>query len=256
LSAEVFFKLVDSDKIKPELISTSHGKGFFPKGDKTALVTMLSNNLGRKSQLDLWLDEDLTSLQRIQLDTSRRHRRKTLRFLENGVYSLENKPLKKEAKLSVDNWSNKSEYFYQADPEFVGQAVTDDAALFYAISSASNLNKPGDKIEIITFDKKENYVVTVTAIEDADLKVNYIEEINGNERVVKGKVKTLKLLLTAHPYKDSKVETTFININKGIHIYLDKKTRVMLKISANLKYLGRVNVFLDRVLLNPSIEYY
>lgn len=250
LSADVLFKLVDSDEIKPELISTSHGKGLFPKDDKTVLVTMLSNNLGRKSQLVLWLDEDLTPLQRTQLDTNRRYRRKTYRFLENGVYGLENKPLKKEAKLSVDKWSKKSEYFHMADPEFAGQPVTDDVALFYAISSATNLNKPGDKIELITFDKKENYIVTVAAIEDADLNVNYIEEINGNRRVVKEKVTTLKLLLTAHPYKNSEVETKFLKLDKGIDIYLDKKTRAILQISANLKYVGRVNITLDKVSLN------
>ncbi len=249
LSADVLFKLVDSDQIKPELISTSHGKGLLPKGDKTVLMTMLSNNLGRKSQLDLWLDEDLTSLQRTQLDTSKRHRRKTYRFMENGVYSLENKPLKKEVKLPVDNWSEKSEGFHEADPEFIGQSVTDDVALFYAISSASNLNKPGDKIEIFTFDKKENYKVTIAAIEDANLKVKYIEENNGTKRVIKKRVTALKLLLTAHPYKNSDVETKFLDLNEGIDIYLDKKTRAILKISANLKYVGRVDIKLKKMSL-------
>jgi len=254
LSADVLIELVDSSEIVPTLISTNHGKGLLPKSEKTVLLTMLSNNLGRKSKLDLWLDEELASLQRTQLDTSRRHRRKTFRFLENGVFSLENKPTnKKEKKLPPEYWSKKSENFHAADPEFIGEAVTDDVALFYAISSATNLNKPGDKIEVFTFDKKENYVVTVAAIEYADLEVNYIEESKGNNRIIKEKVPTLKLLLTAYPYKHSdNIETKFLNLKEGIDIYLDQKTRAILQISAKLKYIGRVNIKLDKIILNTS----
>jgi len=252
LSADVLIELVDSNEVVPNLINTNHGEGLLPKSEKTVLLTMLSNNLGRKSELNLWLDEDLRSLQRIQLDTSGRHRRKSFRFLENGVFSLENKPTnKKEKKLPPENWSKKSENFHEADPEFLGKTVTDDVALFYAISSATNLNEPGDQMKAFTFDKKENYVVTVAAIDYADLNVNYIEGSKGNNRIIKEKVPTLKLLLTAHPYKNSQeVETKFLNLNEGIDIYLDKKTRAILQISADLKYIGRVDIKLDKILLN------
>ncbi len=250
LSADVYFRLVNSESITPKLIRSKEGKGISPKHEKSVLLTMISNNLGRKSQLDLWLDTDLTALQRTQLDTNRRYRRKTFRFLENGVYSLENKPLKKEKKLSVDNWSKKSEQFYPADVDFTGQPLTDDVALFYAISAAK-LYKPGDQIEVYTFDKKENYVVTVAAIEMADLDVEYIEEHRGNFRAVKGEVATLKLLLTAKPFKNTEnVETKFLNLSKGIHIYLDVKTRAILQISANVKYIGRIHIKLNRMQLN------
>jgi len=250
LSADVMFKLVDSNEIETTLFASNRGKGLMPKDDKTVLLTMFSNNLGRKSQLSLWLDSDLRALQRTQLDTNRRHRQKIFRFLDNGVYSLEKKPKRKEKKLPIEKWSKKSENFYPTETDYGGQPLTDDVALFYAIS-ASSLNNPGDEFKIYTFDKKENYVVTVTAIENADLDVDYVEEHHGNTRVVKGKTTTLKLQLTAKPYKNSSnVETKFLNLSKGIDIYLDKKTRAILQISAKLKYVGWVNITLDKIYLN------
>ena len=87
---------------------------------------MTTSLLGRNSQVNFWLEPDLTALQRTQTDTGKKQRIKTYRFLKDGVHSFQKQPFDHEKKLPPQQWTDLGEQHYSHPKEFentIGQSI-------------------------------------------------------------------------------------------------------------------------------------
>jgi hypothetical protein len=244
-----------SAQVSRALIDPAEGVGLRPAGTEALLITLEGKGLGRRSELSLWLNPiDASSLQRTQFETGRRlkhHRQRTLRFTRKGVYSITRRPEHGESKQPYEQWSRVSEDTRRFPRLGESQGVvTEPTALFYVLSTAA-LDKPGDRSHVHVFSKNRVMRVELQVEEEAKIGVEYLEESAGGQRMVKGQVDVLRISLNGHGLdpETSGRDFQFLGLRGDVSVFLDKKLRVPVQFSGNIKYAGKGNVKLRRVVL-------
>ena len=135
-------------------------------------------------------------------------------------------------------------------PDWAGDdvIVSHPGALFF-ITSAAPLDKLGDVYQFPVFSKDELLLIQLEVLKEVQAKVDYVEQSASGERRIKKTVPALKLGAETRPLGPDAEEgdMEFIGLQGNVEILLDKSTRVPLLISGKVKFAGRVNIKLRRV---------
>jgi hypothetical protein len=211
-----------------------------PTGPAVVLTTG-SSFLGRTGTSTVLLDAGSgQAFESLQRDGGKRHRIKIYRFGRAEIASRRVVPAdSEEAKMPSERWTEVSLESY-AIPSSAGP-VSEPSVLLYIVSSCSEAALREGR-ELILFSDKQLSRVTVKMIDETTLDVEY--GVGGGQMA--GEVQALRLAVRARPL-DSASESRFemMGLEGDIDVYIDKKTRVPLKISGRISPVGRVNIKLE-----------
>jgi hypothetical protein len=131
-----------------------------------------------------------------------------------------------------------------------GLVVTEPSALFYLLASA-DLSAVGDVVTTHVFSKNRLIQVdlTVTAVER--LEVDYVEVSPPLERRVRGAKDLLRIILDGTPLGEGEADDDFelLGLRGNVVVFLDPEVRAPVQVSGKIKYAGKGNVRLQRVVL-------
>lgn len=249
IDADVKYSKINSSEVTPKLLEKQDTKLLMPKNEQTLLLTMNSDNFGRKSLVDFWFEADLTGLQIKQIETGRKNYIRTYRFGTNGVYRQDLFPHEDEKNKPWQEWT-KAEYHNYPHPDgFNTTQLTNNAAIFY-IASAANLKKPGDSFKFYTFGKKHLNQIELKVEELSEIEVDYyVQDANGKRNIYDEEKDALRISITPTPVGENITENEFqfLGLKEDIKVYIDPKTRIPLQISSRIAVYGAVNVTLNHV---------
>ena len=253
-TSEVRIRIESASQAAIHWLQPSPGQSVMPAGDKTIRVRLGSQIMGKKSDLDLWLDPvSGAAFQRTQLETGkkvRHHRHRSLRFGELGVFNSTYRATDETVDRPHKEW--KLSETFEPFPEELGSkaVVTEPSALLYLLAVA-DLERQGDRTTAYVFSKDQVMQVHLIAQEKVEIKVDYIEESSAGRRVVKGRHETMRIRLDGRPMgtggNDKDFE--FLGLRGDVDVYLDSARRIPLQISGNIKFVGKGHVRLQRVRL-------
>jgi hypothetical protein len=232
LQATVGLEKLTASEAEPALIKPKTGEGVSPGQKDVYLLKSHTAKFGRNSTLKLWFEGDLTPLQRMEIETGRKNIVRTYRFLPDGAFRRDLAPTKGEKGQPPARWTKNSSHYYPYPDRLPPLKMTDNAAIFYAVSAA-HLNKKGDKVVFLTFDKKHINEVTLLCEGFADIDANYFEQSKTGKKRIRGAVKALRVALQSRPIdrdKDKK-DFTFLGVKGDINIYLDPKSHIPLQVT-------------------------
>ncbi|WP_455220400.1 DUF3108 domain-containing protein [Kaarinaea lacus] len=249
LTADVEYRRVDSNAVAG-FYNPADKQLVVSESDELLLLTMNSDNFGRKSVVHFWFDPDLAGLQTEQIESGRKNYVHTYRFGKNGVYRRDVYPKENESDLPRSEWTKLEYHEYPYPSNFSSTSLTDSAALFYIVSAA-NLSKPGDTFTCFTFGKKHLNKIELKVEGLSEIDVDYYEQHNNNEREVEETVSALRISVIPTPVGDNNEENEFefLGLKEDIKIYVDPRNRIPLQISSRVKILGTVDIKLGRAKL-------
>lgn len=257
VSAEVNFSSINPEDAATALISPKFDNppkeddSLWPKTvapeDTVKKISLSSTIMNRKSTLNAWLLPDLTALQRTQIDSGSKKRVKTYRFLNNGVYGQQRTPAESEQDLPLEKWSqfsnNTVAYPQDLNPQLV---ITEPTSLIFLLTTA-DWQKPGDQIQVYTLGEGGSlHLVTVKAEEKTQIEVDYKNKQHGKESSIEKQTDVLRLSLQAKPVGNNEA-FEFLGMTGTLDIFIDMQQNLLLQLSGELDYVGRVDIKLVRV---------
>ena len=238
-----------------EWLEPQEGRPVSPSGAAVMRVQLRSEILGKRSELDLWLDPDsAAAIQRTQLETGRKvrhHRHRALRFTETGVFNVTHRATDETVDRPWREWAP-SEVF-ESYPSDVGEdaTVTEPSALFYLLAVA-DLERVGDSLTTLVFSKGRLMRVRMSVVDRAGIKADYIEVSDSGETRIRGRRETLRIAVEGTSVAPGASERgfEFLGLRGDVEIFLEPARRLPLQIAGDLRYAGRGRVRLQRVVLN------
>ncbi|MFW2405185.1 MAG: hypothetical protein ACN4GT_10490 [Gammaproteobacteria bacterium] len=254
IKADVSLSDIPGDEIDGLLTDPGEGQAVAVAGPSKELV-FATGIMGRKTRAAVLLNaENGATLQRTSHDSGSRNRHRIYRYTDIGAYQKTWWPVgEEEEKLPTDNWEQWSKYEEGMRPfaEAVhGQIVTDPGALLYLVGTAP-LEKPGDKVEIYAYARKNVHRVTIEVAGMERIKVNYNQQGGDGAGQKKGKVDALKLLVRGDMVDDGDSDDQFelLGLRGDIDIHIDPVTRAPIQIEGNVKIAGHAIMRLKRIRL-------
>jgi hypothetical protein len=250
LHAELALEAISSAQARGELLPSVRGPGIVPSGNDVLVVSLGSEVLGRRSDIRLLIDpHDGAALQRIQTDSGKKHRIKSIRYGERGLSGVRLRPAEGERELPPERWTDErrdtDEYPVDAPPDL---RVSDPTALFFLIA-ASEIETAGDSVEIPLFSDDRLILVEAKALDLRRVDVDY-ERVDGSgTRRVRGPTTVLRLALEARALGAGDEDASFelAGMRGDVEMLLDRTTRAPLELSGRVPYVGRVAIRLRRV---------
>jgi hypothetical protein len=245
----VTFELVPAAEAAEQLIAAAEGgRALAPAGDSTGLLGIGSQLFSRRTDGRLLFDPaDGTALQRVQHESGKRDRYKVYRFTEEGVYTVWRYPEDGEAELLPQRWSDRRDAV-DAYPQPLPDLVTEPSSLFYLVS-AGDLERVGDRLEVLAFSKHQVYRVSATVEAVERIEVDYVEEGPGGQRRVKGTTDALRIALAANSRTGDGEPLNLIGLEGDVNLYLERRHRAPVLVTGKVKVVGRVNVRLQRLVV-------
>ena len=200
---------------------------------------------GRRSTIDLWLDDEAKALQRRKRRYGRKAYEKTWRFTDEGIYSLRLSPLhSEEARRSSEHWGQIEDFFYPVPQDAGCRRTTTPSALFYLASSKSL--ESGDRIEFCAMSRKTLSRVQLKVEDREQVAVAY--RATGASKPVAGTVEALRMVVTADPAAPGgEREFEFLGLEDDIEIFVEVENRLPIEVRGRLPILGKVEVKLRSV---------
>lgn len=235
-------------------LGSSTGRPLMPRTAEVVRIELVSEILGKSSELDLWIDPiSAVAFQRTQLETGkkvRHNRHRSLRFTDTGVFNATYRATDETVDRPYEEWTL-SESF-EPHPAGLGRgvAVTEPSALFFLLAVA-DLDEAGDRLTTFVFSKNRVMRVELAFQGKTEIKVDYTEITDKGERSVKGRQEVVRIRLDDSPVgpggKGKDFE--FLGLRGDVEIFLEPERRIPLQISGNIRYVGKGHVRLQRVRL-------
>lgn len=236
-------------------IDAAPGRPVSAMGAEVIRVRLQSEILGKKSDLDLWLDPvSAAAIQRIQLETGkkvRHHRHRALRFTQTGVFNVTHRATDDTVDRPWRDWDPREVFEPFPTDMGVESRVTEPSALFYLLAVA-DLDQVGDSLTTFVFSKGQVMRVRLTAVERTEVKVDFIEVGDSGERRIRGRREVLRIDLDGTPVspEGSDRDFEFLGLRGDVAIYLEPDLRLPLQISGNIRYAGKSQVRLQRAVVD------
>lgn len=261
--ASKFFISIDADVSLSEVAATDIEGLLIEAGEGTAVAAAPPNKslvftteaFGRKTRAEVLLNTATgATLQRTSHDSGKRNRHRIYRYTDVGAYQKTWWPVNDdEEKLPPERfkeWSKFEEGMRPFAEAVHGQIVIDPGALLYIVGAAP-LEKPGDKIEVLAYARKNVHRVQVEVAGMEQIKVKYGQEGGANPGERKGKVNALKLLVRGEMVDDGDDDDQFelLGLRGDIDIHIDPVTRAPLQIKGDVKIAGKATMRLTRLKL-------
>lgn len=248
------FDKVDSTSVKPQLSTSKYGEPLLDGKREVNNILIQTKFLGKTSNISLFFESNLNTLQRTQLDSGKKNRFKAYQFLEKGVYSLRSTPVPGEEQQSYTAWTGRSDEYFQYPTNFnVQKPVIDSSNLFFIMTSGI-FKKPGDKVTFTAFVKNRLLDLSMVAQEYVELNVEYIERKNGRKEYLEEEVEVLRISVVPHVYsgpenkgQKQSSEFKFLGLNGNLQFYVDTKKRLLVQLSGNIDIVGNIDIILSEV---------
>jgi hypothetical protein len=252
LSAEVQYRRAPAQEARAQFYDPEGRPLIQPSSEEVAVLTMTSDNLGRRATQTFWFEPDLTALEIDKQESGRRNYVKTYRYAEDGVYRRDRRPLEGEAERPPEAWSKIEHHEYPHPAALDGARISDNAVLFYA-ASAAELDAPGDRLAFYTFGKKQLSRVELVVEAVEEIEVSYTEVGPQGERRVSGPVEALRIAINPGPATPGGAagEFEFLGLEEDVRVFVDPVSRLPLRVTAGMDIVGSVDIDLRRARMAP-----
>lgn len=229
------------------------GDDVLPLPEEVLEVSIESRFLGRFSESTLYLDpRSDRALARTQIDTGKRHRKKTYRFARRGVWSRRLAPLgREEEQLPPEEWTDLSENFDEY-LELPSDSVGEPGVLFYLFSREEPSSFKGGR-DLVFYSKSALHRVTVIFEGATEIKTRYSVRSAAGEEERRGRVPALHVAVrAAAEQEEAGGELELLGLEGDIDLYIDPETGAPLRIVGRIPPVGEVAVQLVEMVLSPS----
>jgi hypothetical protein len=250
------------DEVKGSLIPSPQGEALKPSGTGVFHLTIESevDPLFGSDELlvtRVWFSpREAAAFQRIRLRQGNEKWEKTYRWTPSGVYRLRLRPEgADEENLPLEGWTNKQNSFYAYDLE-QGKcsSVSEPSVLLYAVSVAG-LAVGDPPRHLCAFNKKQLHQVQFQAEKSQLLEINYLAKSQHGETRKKGEAEVLKISFTTRSLfaDEAAAESfSFMGLKGDFDIFIDKASRIPVRISGKIPGIGRVVFKLEEAAINPQ----
>jgi len=210
-------------------------------------LAIYSDNLGRMSDTRLWYGNDLKLLQMTRFDSGKKHRRKVYRYLPDGFWSSQRLPKNSREVHDESQWSVVESETVR-NPEALKNAnVLEDSLLFHLVSVLP-LREKGESFQYYSYIDDNVFENRLQVQGNEEIEVDFVEKYPGRDKWVEGDVSLVHILLHARAL-DAKDQDDFqiMGLKGDLSLYVDAKTGVLVQLSGEVDYLGRVNIVLYKV---------
>ncbi|MBL8200880.1 MAG: hypothetical protein JNK40_07900 [Chromatiales bacterium] len=234
-------------------LPTENGRGaVIPPGPAVLTLTVMAEIPGTRSATTLWMDPGTAnSLQYEIVDSGRRHRKRLVRFAPDGAYQRTRRPRKSEDATKPDTWTDLSADFWPYGHEVAGAPVIDSLSLLY-VAAASGLDRPGDRLEVLVYQRRELVRVTLKVDGEVNTPVAYRATGSDGARVCRGSARALRLRLSVLPLGPATPDFDFLGLKSDIAVLLEPELRVPLRIEGRAAVVGRVTSTVKEVRLKAG----
>lgn len=240
------------DAISAGIVTPPMGKAV-PMPETLAEIRYGASGMGRNSDTTLWLDlASGAALQRLQLDSGARTRQRIYRYTDIGAWHQTRWPANdRERELPLEQWTDRSEGLRPYPAAATGLVITDPAALLWLIA-ATDLAKPGDRLEINTFSRRRVHRVSVEALGMTQTSIKFEAQDARGIWQREGRMPALRIRIRGEPLEqqaDSDDEFELLGLQGDIELLLDPASRAPLALSGRAKILGQVTFQLCKAML-------
>lgn len=250
-----------ADEVKGSLIASPQGEDLEPSGTGVLHLTINSevDPLFGSDELlvtRVWFSpREAAALQRVRLRQGKEKWKKTYRWTQSGVYRLRLRPEgADEENLPIKRWTNKNNSFYPYDLEQNKcSSISDPSALLY-VASAAGLAVGDPPRHLCAFNKKQLHLVQFQAEKSQRLNINYLEKSPHGETRKDGEAEVLKISFTARSLfaDEARAEPfSFMGLKGDFDIFIDKASRIPVRISGRVPGVGKVDLKLGEVQMSP-----
>jgi len=257
LRADLTLERISAAGAERELLPSHRGAGIGPAAEGALALGLGSEVLNRRSDIRLLVDPATgAALQRVQTESGRKQRIKSLRYGERGISTVRTRPADGEHALPAERWTDVREGGddYPPMPEG-GLRVSDPTALFYVVA-ASGVERPGDSVEVPIFSDDRLLLVEAKALDLQRVEVDYELGDGSAWRRVQGPTTALRLSLDARVVGAEGGDASFelAGLRGEVEMLLDPVARIPLQLSGKVAYAGLVAIRLQRVVERPERE--
>ena len=251
--ARKLFMTIDLD-MELELLPAAEVLGALPpafkgealelSGEEAAIVTLRSRRPAQKKESRLYLDPKTgAALRRFQREWSDKPDTKDLRYTLTGIARTRSEPVKGEADMSPDQWSQVRQQFRPFPDTDETAVVSDTAALPFLIATQA-WQGPGQSFEVLVFEDQKFVRVTATAQRWNDTRVDYRTKqgaVGGKKRLLEVRVIAAAMDNTGQPDID------LFGLSSDVLLLLDTELAVPVEIRGSVAFLGEVRFALVQV---------
>lgn len=193
---------------------------------------------------ELWIQPDLTALQRTRLKSGKIPNYKVYRYARQGVYRIRHKPRHPDEPPA--DWPIESERFYSYPP-----AVTDRCKTIsdpYVLLLLLSQNQPPIDQPLCVFNKKNVYEVSLRRLDEQRMAFEYSRDHSD----VRGSVIAEHIIIESTPVKPAGYPIDpfeFLGMEGIIEVLRDPKQRLPLQFEGSVPGFGRAKLRLARVRL-------
>jgi len=208
-------------------------------GKQVLRLDYTSDLIGRHFDTVYWMDPgDGAALQYETTSTGGRPKHRIYRFTNQGAFQRTWRPIKDEAELPWENWTERSGDFRPFQPEVYDQVVIDPVGLVYLVA-ASELGRSNDQLEVLAFVGREVSRAILTAGKVIEIDADFIAQGPSGEKRCNTRMKVLKISLAVEAVGDAAAsDFDFFGLKSDIEIFLSPESRLPLRISGNAKIFG------------------
>jgi hypothetical protein len=223
-----------------------------PPGPEILVLQVLAEIPGTRSATTLWMDPgNGNSLQYEMLDSGRRYRERIVRFGPDGAYQRTRRPRESEDERAPDSWTDTASDFWPYGRDVAGAPVLDSLALLYAIAGAA-LDEPGDKLEVLVYQRRELVRVLLMVDREASTPVAYRATGTDGTLQCRGPARALRVVLKVLPLASGAADFDFLGLKSDIAVLVEPGMRLPLRIEGRAAVIGQVTSSLRAVRLKAA----
>jgi len=243
----------DTKTVAGRLVESPQGAAI-AAGPELLKVSYDADLPGLHSKTTLWMDPGTgNSLQYEIRESGKRDRERIVRFTDEGAYQRTRRPRPAESATDPSSWTDASAGFWPYSERLAGTTVLDSLGLLYFIAGA-NLAQTGDQTEVLVFQKRQLVRVRLAVDGLVDAQVAYRATGDDGSRSCRGSARALRIRLTVLPYGTDKVDFDFLGLKSDIVVYLEPRSRLLLRIEGRAAIVGRVTSTLQNARLKGGVS--
>lgn len=244
--AEIYFTQRPAQSLGEELLHPP-GQKLLEPGSQVYEIRSHSDNLGRISDMTLWYRPDLQVLQLTRFDSGKRHRRKIYRYTEDGFWSFRRSPGNDAEIPNEQKWSDASTTIVHKPADLKDKPVLEDSLLFHMVSVLPLRNK-GDRYQYYSYINDAVFANELRVVGKQALEVDYVEKRASGDHWMEDQKEVLHIKLHSRAL-DAKNQEDFeiMGLKGDLSLYVEPKSRVLVQLSGDVDYVGRVDIVLHKV---------
>lgn len=238
-TAQISYEQLEAQNITSQLVHSSSHPGLQPANAHILALKLRSSFAGQVIDFSSLLDPPSGKvLQSVRSKTILgKSEKKTYRFTEDGVLQLKTR----------DDGKVRNKFISIAQND-TSKNLSQPIFLFYLISVSSQLNQPGDEIELPIYANESTYLLKLKVSEEVSYTTTYTQHPT-LPPTEKRTVKALKINITPHANhaENARIPVKLAGLEDGLVFYLEKASGIPLELKGNMKVFGTIRYVLQKV---------